>query len=230
MSQRLALFDLDNTLLAGDSDNAWGEFLVAEGLVDASSHREKNNKFYADYLQGTLDIHAYVAFTLTPILSYGSSDRDYLHAKYMQQAISPMLLDSAFDLVSKHKVAGDFCSIITATNNFLTQPIAELFEIDLLLATDAELVDDRLTGRIEGIPCFQDGKVKKLEQWLALSNSSSNSSSDLCLSLADSVFYTDSINDLPLMQQVAEPIAVDPDQKLADISREKGWQTLSLRG
>jgi HAD superfamily hydrolase (TIGR01490 family) len=222
MSQRLALFDLDNTLLAGDSDNAWGEFLISEGLVDENSHRKTNNKFYEDYVEGVLDIHAYVAFTLTPIIDYGQSDRDTLHAKYMQHSISPMLLDTAFELVAKHKAAGDFCSIVTATNNFLTKPIAKLFEVDLLLATDVEVVNDSLTGRIDGIPCFQDGKVRKLEQWLAQSNST--------LSLADSVFYTDSINDLPLMQQVAESIAVDPDQKLAAISQEKGWQTLSLRG
>lgn len=221
MPQRLALFDLDNTLLAGDSDSAWGEFLIVEGLVDDIAHREINTKFYKDYLEGVLDIHAYVAFALSPILDYTESERNALHTKYMQDAINPILLESAFDLVAKHKAAGDFCSIITATNNFLTKPIAQLFTIDLLLATEAEVIDGRLTGRIDGTPCFQEGKVRKLEQWLTQSNSA--------LSLKDSVFYTDSINDLPLMQRVSEPIAVDPDQKLAAISQKKGWQILSLR-
>lgn len=222
MPQRLALFDLDNTLLAGDSDHAWGEFLITKQLVDEQSHREKNDAFYQDYLNGVLDIHAYVAFTLSPILSYSAEQRDALHTEFIDHSIKPMLIDKAMELVTRHRQSGDFCLIITATNNFITGPIADLFAIDTLLATDVELVDEMLTGRIEGIPCYQEGKVQKLQQWLNQSNNN--------LSLENSVFYTDSINDLALMQLVSEPIAVDPDQQLAQISTEKGWQTLSLRG
>ncbi|MDD9890739.1 MAG: HAD-IB family hydrolase [Gammaproteobacteria bacterium] len=222
MPQRLALFDLDNTLLAGDSDHAWGEFLIAQQLVDESSHRQKNDSFYQDYLNGELDIHAYVAFTLGPILAYSASERAKLHEHFMQQAVQPLLIDKAFDLVNAHKQQGDFTVIITATNSFITDPIAKLFSVEQLLATDVELLDGKLTGRIAGIPCYQEGKVEKLKLWLKSLGSD--------LSLANSVFYSDSINDLPLLEQAYEAIAVDPDQELAKISVEKGWQTLSLRG
>ncbi|NKB34542.1 MAG: HAD-IB family hydrolase [Pseudomonadales bacterium] len=222
MPQRLALFDLDNTLLAGDSDHAWGEFLIAQQLVDEATHRKKNDQFYQDYLNGDLDIHAYVAFTLTPIHACTCAQRTALHAEFMQYAVKPLLIDKAFDLVNAHKNAGDFCLIITATNHFITNPIAELFKVDRLLATDVQIVEGKLTGEIEGTPCYQDGKVKKLRHWLSQSSSH--------LSLENSIFYTDSINDLPLLEQVSTPIAVDPDQQLAQISVEKGWQSISLRG
>jgi len=222
MSQRLALFDLDNTLLAGDSDHAWGEFLVQKELVNVDTHRKQNDDFYQDYLAGELDIHAYVAFTLAPILSYGSKERNALHAEFMENSVQPLLLKKAFELVAQHQQAGDFCIIITATNRFITEPIAALFEIDQLLATDLELADDRLTGRIAGIPCYQEGKVAKLQEWITQNSEK--------FSLEDSVFYSDSRNDLPLMEQVSEAVAVDPDESLAKISAEKGWQILSLRG
>ncbi len=222
MPQRLALFDLDNTLLAGDSDHAWGEFLIKQQLVDESSHRQKNDSFYQDYLDGELDIHAYVAFTLGPILSYSADERAKLHEQFLQQAVQPLLIDKAFDLVNAHKEQGDYTIIITATNSFITAPIAQLFGVEQLLATDVEMVDGRLSGRIAGIPCYQEGKVDKLNLWLK--------NSDTELTLANSIFYSDSINDLPLLEQVAEPIAVDPDEQLAKISAEKAWQLLSLRG
>lgn len=222
MSQRLALFDLDNTLLAGDSDHAWGEFLIHQALVDEISHRQRNDEFYRDYLNGELDIHAYVAFTLAPILGYSSAERNALHQQFMEHSIQALLLDRAFELVSSHRQAGDYCLIITATNRFITEPIAKLFEIDQLLATDLEIVADKLTGRIDGIPCYQEGKVKKLAAWL--------NQSDLGLTLENSVFYSDSFNDLPLMEQVSTAVAVDADEQLEKISTEKGWQTRSLRG
>lgn len=222
MPQRLALFDLDNTLLAGDSDHAWGEFLIEQQLVDETTHRKRNDKFYQDYLNGELDIHAYVAFTLSPILSYNLEERTELHQKFMQQAVKPLLTDKAFELVADHRKAGDYTLIITATNTFITAPISALFQVDKLLATDVELIDNKLSGRITGTPCYQQGKVLKLKQWLA--------SSAINLSLDHSVFYSDSINDLPLLEKVAMPIAVNPDKQLSEISKKKGWQIQSLRG
>ena len=222
MPQRLALFDLDNTLLAGDSDHAWGEFLIAHQLVDEDSHRQKIDGFYQDYLKGQLDIHAYVAFTLAPIFSYSSEQRIALHKEFMEHSIHPILLGKAFDLVEEHRAADDYCVIITATNRFITEPIANLFAVDSLLATDVEIVEDRLTGKIVGIPCYQGGKVMKLRNWLEINESE--------LSLKNSICYTDSINDLPLLETVTTPIVVDPDQQLEKISVEKGWQNLSLRG
>ena len=222
MPRRLALFDLDNTLLAGDSDHAWGEFLIAHKLVKEDSHRQKNDGFYQDYLKGELDIHAYVAFTLSPIISCSSDQRTALHKEFMEHSIHPLLLGKAFDLVEEHRAADDYCLIITATNRFITEPIAELFAIDSLLATDVEILEDRLTGKILGTPCYQEGKILKLRNWLERNESG--------LSLKDSIFYTDSINDLPLLETVTTPIVVDPDQQLEQISVKKGWQTLSLRG
>ena len=222
MPRRLALFDLDNTLLAGDSDHAWGEFLIAHKLVEEDSHRQKNDGFYQDYLKGELDIHAHVAFTLSPIFSCSSEQRIALHKIFMEHSIRPLLLGKAFDLVEEHRAADDYCLIITATNRFITEPIAELFAVDSLLATDVEILEDRLPGKILGTPCYQEGKILKLRNWLERNESG--------LSLKDSIFYTDSINDLPLLETVTTPIVVDPDQQLEQISAEKGWQSLSLRG
>ena len=220
MSRRLALFDLDNTLLAGDSDHAWGEFLISRKLVDEKTHRETNNGFYADYLAGTLDIHAWMAFTLAPARQFDQRQRDALLAEYVEQYARPMVLEGALELLREHRRAGDFRMILTATNDLITRPIAKLLEVDALLATEAEIVDDTLTGRIRGTPCFQEGKVKKLRGWLA-----QNSGFDI----ANSVFYSDSINDLPLLEFAAEAVAVDPDDKLRHIARERDWKILSLR-
>ena len=221
MQRRLALFDLDNTLLDGDSDHAWGEFLIDRGLVDKKIHRARNDQFYKDYLDENLDIFAYVAFTLEPILRYTNEQRNSLRKDFMKYSINSMILKKARNLIDKHKSQGDLCIIITATNSFITKPIANAFKIDNLIATEVETAEEYLTGRILGTPCYQDGKVVKLKQWLA-------SQSDN-LSIANSVFYSDSVNDLALLEAVKEPIAVDPDRKLLQISRDRNWQILSLR-
>ncbi|MDE0509622.1 MAG: HAD-IB family phosphatase, partial [Gammaproteobacteria bacterium] len=167
MNRRLALFDLDNTLLAGDSDHAWGEFLISRNLVDEVEHREANDGFYADYLAGVLDIHAWLAFTLGPVRKFARRQRDELLAEFVGEYARPMMLEDGLKLVREHRRAGDFCMILTATNDLITRPIAELFEVDALLATEAEIVDGEITGRIRGTPCFQEGKVRKLRDWLS---------------------------------------------------------------
>lgn len=220
-SGKLALFDLDNTLLAGDSDYEWGEFLISKNLVDASEHRSKNDNFYEQYKQGKLDIHSYVKFTLTPILNLSASERNRLHSEFMQEAIAPLLLKSARSLVNQHKEAGDFCVIITATNEFITAPIAGLFQVDHLLSTELEMENDHYTGNISGIPCYQSGKVEKLQQWLDSRNDE--------LRISESVFYSDSINDLPLLQRVGTPIVVDPDEQLRETAESSAWKIISLR-
>ena len=221
MAQRLALFDLDNTLLEGDSDHAWGEFLIDRGLVDEKKHRARNDQFYKDYLDENLDMHAYIAFSLDPILTYTIDQRSALLADFMKQCIENMMLKKAQALVNAHKSQGDLCVIVTATNNVITMPIARAFKINNLIATEAELDKNFLTGKIVGAPCYQQGKIEKLNQWL---KSQPNN-----LSLDDSIFYSDSINDLPLLEAVNEAIAVDPDHKLLHLSRERDWKILSLR-
>ena len=221
MARRLALFDLDNTLLAGDSDHAWGEFLIRKQLVEESPHRARNDEFYRDYLDGELDIHAYVKFTLSPILRFSQEQLDLLHSEFMREAVRPMILAKGMELMERHRSAGDYCVIITATNAFITAPIAAEFRVDQLLATELELVEARYTGNILGTPCYRAGKVEKLEQWLAENKS---------LQLNNSIFYSDSINDLPLLEKVSEAVAVDPDERLAIEAHNRGWQSLSLRG
>ncbi|MDG2140329.1 MAG: HAD-IB family hydrolase [Gammaproteobacteria bacterium] len=221
MSQRLALFDLDNTLLEGDSDHAWGEFLIDRGLVDEEKHRAGNDQFYRDYLDENLDMHAYVAFSLDPILSYTVEQRNSLLADFMKHSIENMILKRAQALVDIHKSKGDLCVIITATSNIITIPIAEAFRIKHLIATEVEVKKNYLTGKIVGVPCYKQGKIEKLKQWLI------DQPNDL--SLEDSIFYSDSINDLPLLEAANEAVAVDPDHKLLQLSRKRNWKILSLR-
>jgi HAD superfamily hydrolase (TIGR01490 family) len=221
MTRRLALFDLDNTLLAGDSDHAWGEFLISRKLVDPASHRQTNDRFYQHYLEGRLDINAYVRFTLTPILNLSKQQRQDLHAQFMAEVIAPMIQNKSLELIARHKQDGDYCLIITATNSFITAPIAAAFGVDQLLATDLEMDGEHYTGQIQGIPCYQQGKVEKLQLWL--------SQQDNGMAIEDSAFYSDSINDLPLLERVAKPVAVDPDDKLARIAEQQGWLCMSLR-
>lgn len=220
-SGKLALFDLDNTLLEGDSDHAWGEFLISKGLVKEKTHREKNDHFYDQYKQGALDIHGYVAFTLEPIMQLDSKQRKLLLAEFMEQSVEPIILDKGRELVRMHLEAGDFCIIITATNEFITTPIAECFDIDLLIATELQISGDKYNGKISGTPCYQDGKVSKLKTWIEQQENQFN--------LSDAVFYSDSINDLPLLLEVATPVAVDPDHRLRDRAQSEGWEILTLR-
>lgn len=221
MSGSLALFDLDNTLLGGDSDHAWGEFLIAEGLVEASTHQLANDQFYKQYQAGTLDIHDYVRFTIGPVLHFSMAELALLHARFMDGFVKPMVLVKARELVAKHKDQGDQCIIMTATNAFITAPIAAEFGIEVLLATDLAIENGHYTGEIAGIPCFQSGKVDRLNAWLAQQESA--------FTMDRSCFYTDSINDLPLLEKAGRAIAVDPDPKLKQVSQDQGWEIISLR-
>ena len=224
MKCRLALFDLDNTILAGDSDHAWGEFLIEHGLVDPASHRAINDAHYQSYLAGTLDIHEYVRFTISPVSSFSEEDRNRLHEIFMERSIRPMILPKSRALIESHRTRGDICIIITATNDFIAAPIAKRLGVSTLLATELETVDGKLTGKIRGEPCYQKGKVRKLSLWIE---------QELCcgrsFELSSAVFYTDSINDLPLMELVSEPVAVDPDDSLKREAQARQWKVISLR-
>lgn len=215
----LAIFDLDNTLLGGDSDHAWGEFLVAVGEVNEQTYREANDHFYRQYQQGNLDMNEYLAFSLEPLKRIAPERLATLHQQFMNEIIEPMVLPKAEALVRDHSRQGHTLLIITATNRFITAPIAKRLQIPNLLATEAEMEAGRYTGKPTGIPCFQEGKVKRLATWLKEHN----------ISLAESWFYSDSANDIPLLEEVSHPIAVDPDERLSKYADQKGWEVVSLR-
>lgn len=215
----LAIFDLDNTLIAGDSDYSWGVFLVEKELVDAETYRMANERFYEDYKNGTLDIRAYLQFSLAPLTRFSLEQLNGLHAEFMQQHIEPIMQKKAEALLRQHREQGDHLLIITATNGFVTRPIAKRLGVDDILATDPEVVDGRYTGNFTGTPCFQAGKITHLQEWLKHNNHS----------LSGAYFYSDSINDLPLLELVDNPIAVDADERLSTIAKERGWKAISLR-
>ncbi len=215
----LAIFDLDNTLIGGDSDHSWGEFLCEKNIVDAHHYKHQNDQFYQDYQNGDLDMTAYVAFALAPLRSLTVQQRDSLHSEFMATKIAPLQLPKAHTLIEKHRQQGDTLLIITATNRFITGPIAELLGIPHLLATEPEVVDGEFTGSIVGAPCFQEGKVTQLNTWLATHKQS----------MAGSFFYSDSFNDLPLLEKVSYPFAVDPDDKLRAYAEDHNWPIISLR-
>jgi HAD superfamily hydrolase (TIGR01490 family) len=215
----LALFDLDNTLIAGDSDYLWGCFLVEQGIVDGAHYERENRRFYDQYRVGELDIHEFLDFQLRPLAEHGLETLQQWRQQYIDEKISPILLPRAHELVERHRQQGDTLVVITATNRFITTPIVEMYEIPHLLATEPELQDNQYTGRVAGTPCFQDGKVERLEDWLADSQQSLN----------DSWFYSDSHNDLPLLNRVTHPVAVDPDEILEQHAREHDWPVISLR-
>ena len=214
----LAIFDLDNTLLAGDSDYLWGEFLAQQGLVDGESYKRANDEFYAQYKAGTLDIFEFLAFSLKPLSEHELSFLDQLHNQFMQQKILPIISSGARALVDKHRKAGHKLLIITATNLFVTEPIARELGIDSILATEPEMIDNRYTGRVKGTPCFQHGKVERLQQWM----------DETGYNLQDSWFYSDSHNDIPLLELVTNPIAVDPDEALRQHATDNGWKIIHL--
>jgi len=224
----LAIFDLDNTLLRGDSDHSFGDFLISKGLVDALQHKARNDYFYQQYKSGGLDMVAYTEFVVSALRGMKRAQREALHADYMRDYIEPMMLPAAEALLETHRQHGDYCLIITATNRFITEPIAARLEVDALIATDLEIVDDEFTGRIVGIPSFQAGKVQRLTQWLSEYNGSLAAGAEP-LGLHDSVFYSDSFNDLPLLECATRAVAVDPDTTLRDIAKSRGWEIISLR-
>jgi HAD superfamily hydrolase (TIGR01490 family) len=215
----LAIFDLDNTLIAGDSDHAWGEFLCDQGYVDASAYREQNDRFYQDYLRGELDIMAYQRFALSPLKGKTDADLAAWHRQFMNDIISGFWLPAAEGLVASHREQGHTLMIITATNRFVTSPIAEKLGVDHLIATEPEIRDGSYTGEPEGVPCYQHGKVTRLQEWLQLNNET----------LDGSYFYSDSHNDLPLLEQVDNPVAVDPDDQLRSLAEQRDWPVISLR-
>ena len=217
--QKLAIFDLDNTLLGGDSDHAWGEFLIDKGLVNADQYKKANDGFYADYNNGTLDINAYLTFALTPIAGQSSAALAPLHNEFMTRYVAPMRLAKADALLEQHRDAGDYLLIITATNDFVTRPIAKLLGVDAILASNAEQKNGVYTGKPTGTPCFQAGKVSRLNAWLA----------DQSFDLAEACFYSDSHNDIPLLEAVGKAIAVDADAALQAHAIQAGWPCISLR-
>ncbi|MBB5322219.1 histidinol-phosphatase [Marinobacter oulmenensis] len=215
----LAIFDLDNTLLAGDSDHAWGEFLVEEGLVDAEDYRKANDRFYQEYLDGELDMLEYQRFSLEPLTHHNLEELEGWRETFMAKKVQSMLLNKAKQLLADHQSQGHTLMIITATNRFITEPIAELLGVPHLIATEPELVNGRFTGQIAGTPSFQEGKVTRLNDWLAANQEN----------LEGAWFYSDSHNDAPLLRRVDHPVAVDPDPTLEALAREQGWRILSLR-
>lgn len=215
----LAIFDLDNTLIADDSDYLWGQFLVDQGIVDKAYYEEANARFYSDYKHGTLDITEFLHFSLKPLADNTSTDLYRWRDQFIETIIRPLLLQPAQQLIDKHRKRGDTLMVITATNRFVTGPIVKLYGIEILLATTPEFINGNYTGTFTGIPCFQEGKVKQLEEWLEQSSET----------LADSWFYSDSHNDLPLLKRVDNPVAVDPDEKLSAYAKAANWPIISLR-
>ncbi|MBD8757671.1 HAD family hydrolase [Pseudomonas coleopterorum] len=216
---RLALFDLDNTLLGGDSDHAWGDYLCARGILDADTYKARNDEFYQDYLAGRLDLNEYLNFTLEILAATDVAQLDEWHRDFMRDCIEPIMLPKAAALLQQHRDAGDELVIITATNRFVTGPIAERLGVETLLATEVEMVDGRYTGRSYDVPCFKEGKVTRLNRWLEENG----------YDLHDSYFYSDSMNDLPLLEQVTHPVVVDPDPRLHEEAKRRGWKEISLR-
>jgi HAD superfamily hydrolase (TIGR01490 family) len=218
----LALFDLDNTLLAGDSDFEWAQFLITQGVLDKELHEARNLEFYEDYKAGTLDIHAFLDFQLAPLARHSREDLDRWHGEFMRQRILPVIGAPARALVAKHAAQGDLLAIVTATNSFVTGPIAIEFGIPHLIATIPAQEAGRFTGKPRGVPSFREGKITRVEAWLE----------SLGLwwgSFPTSHFYSDSLNDLPLLEKVTNPVAVDPDPTLRDTAQARGWPVISLR-
>lgn len=215
----LALFDLDNTLLDGDSDYLWGCFLVEHGIVDGEVYESENRRFYDQYVQGSLDIHEFLRFQLKPLATHTRAQLEQWREKYLSEKIDPILLSKARDLLEQHRARGDERLIITATNRFITEPIARRYGVSHLLATEPEIIDGEYTGGVTGTPCFRAGKVERLHSWLQQHQQD----------LDGSWFYSDSHNDLPLLEQVDHPVAVDPDDTLKSHARRLGWPVISLR-
>lgn len=216
---KLALFDLDNTLIAGDSDCLWGEFLSEHGYVDSDAYQAGHEKYYADYLNGELDIYAFLAFQLKALADNDRSELEAWRACYIEEKIKPVILPQSIELIDEHRQLGHTLLIITATNRFITAPIADEFKIDQLIACEPEIIDGQYTGQVVGIPSFAEGKVKRFNAWLTQQDQE----------LEESWFYSDSHNDIPLLRKVDHAIAVDPDEPLREEATKSGWPIISLR-
>lgn len=216
----LAIFDLDNTLLSCDSDHAWGEFMVEQGAVDGEAYRRANDQYLRDYRAGELDIMAYLSMALKPLAEHSEEQLNAWHQQFMACKIEPHVLPQGEELLAWHRQRGDFLLIVTATNRFITGPIARRLGVDDLIAIEPERENGRYTGRVEGIPSYREGKVTRVREWLE---------EHPTLALDDAWFYSDSINDRYLLEEVATPVAVDPDEELEELARTRGWRVLSLR-
>ena len=216
----LALFDLDNTLIAGDSDHLWGDFLVSQGRVDAIEHKALNAHFYDQYKNGELNIDEYLAFALGPMAGMTKETLAPLQRQFVRDQIEPILLDAAFALLEQHRALGDTLVIITATNTLVTQPIADRLGVEHLIGCEAEIIEGCYTGKPTGMPSFAQGKVARIQTWCEENKKS----------MENAVFYSDSHNDLPLLRTVDRAVAVDPDDRLREEAVRKGWDIISLRG
>ena len=215
----LAIFDLDNTLIAGDSDVLWGQFLGEHGHVDYSSHERENQRHYADYKAGGLDIMAFLRFQLRILSEHDVDTLRRWRDIFVEEKVKPVLLPKARALIEKHRAQGDVPLIITATNQFITEPVAKLFNIEHLIASEPEFRDGRYTGGVSGTPSYAAGKVTRIGDWMKIHGHDLNGS----------WFYSDSHNDLPLLRQVAHPVAVDPDDILRAEAEKNHWSIISLR-
>jgi HAD superfamily hydrolase (TIGR01490 family) len=216
----LAIFDLDHTLLTGDSDFLWGQFLCEQGIVDADHYAAQNQAFYAAYQAGTLDIHAFCAFSFKPLTEHPRAQLEAWRGAFVRDKILPVIAAEAPGLVAAHRAAGDFTLIMTATNRFITEPVAAHLGVDALIATDPEEVAGRFTGRVAGTPNFQNGKVIRLAEWRRAQSQNFD----------HVTFYSDSHNDLPLLETADVAVAIDPDPVLAETARARSWPIRSLRG
>ena len=215
----LAIFDLDNTLLRGDSDYLWGQFLIEQGVVEKHTYERENQRYFEDYRQGTLDIMKFLNFQLRPLAEHEPHQLQQWREQFMAEKIRPIILPAALKLIREHRDKGNTLMVITATNRFITEPIVAAMDIEHLIATEPEILHGRYTGRVTGIPCFREGKVRRLDEWLKRTGMNLDSSS----------FYSDSHNDLPLLERVTWPFAVDPDDTLAQHAEMRGWPVISLR-
>lgn len=222
---QLALFDLDHTLLPCDSDYEWGQFLARIGVVDSDYYAKQNERFYEDYKEGRLNIQEFLRFALKPLAEHSRTQLEEWHNAFMEEVIQGQLRQKALDLVKHHQDAGDLCCVITATNSFVTRPIVERFGIKHLIATEPATKNDspssNYTGEVKGRPNFREGKIYNLQHWLANQNLSLDQ-------LAHSYFYSDSMNDLPLLEQVSHPVATNPDDRLRQEATQRGWPILEL--
>ena len=217
----LVLFDLDNTLLDGDSDYEWAQFLIEQGVLERSSYEHRNREFFEQYKSGQLDIYAFLDFQLAPLALYPRAQLDAWHAQFMALKILPIMRAASRRLVTRNLQQGHLCAIVTATNSFVTAPIAREFGVPHLVATEPEEAGGRFTGKVRGTPCFREGKITRVGEWLAAQGRSWGE-------FSESRFYSDSHNDLPLLERVTHPIAVRPDPALAQTARARGWEVIAL--
>ncbi len=215
----LTLFDLDNTLITNDSDFLWGQYLVDHNIVDPQKYEEKNRQFFEDYEQGKLDIDSYLRFSLEPLTQFPLDQLYQWRAHFVESVIQPLIAPGTPALLEKHRAQGDTLIIISATNLFVTEPIAALLGIEHILSTVPEMVDGQYTGNYLGTPTFQQGKVSALKQWMQQHDEN----------LSGSSFYSDSHNDLPLLEQVDFPVAVNPDDRLFEVATQRNWPIIDLR-